>query len=95
LSYFSQYLIDVINNGALSLMLPLGHRTRIFDIMAELPPLTAEEIASKSNLNERYMKEWLGAMVTGRIIDYDSAANKFSLSKEKAQYLEKKVYTIL
>lgn len=91
---FSQYLIDVINSGALSLMLSLGHRTRIFDIMAELPPSTAEEIASKSNLNERYLKEWLGAMVTGRIIDYDSAANKFSLSKEKAQYLtrEKSVY---
>jgi SAM-dependent methyltransferase len=33
-------------------------------------------------------------MVTGRIIDYDSAANKFSLPKEKAQYLtrEKSVY---
>jgi ubiquinone/menaquinone biosynthesis C-methylase UbiE len=91
---FSQYLIDIINNGALSLMLSLGHRTRIFDIMAELPPSTVEEIASKSNLNKRYVKEWLGAMVTGRIVDYDSTNNKFSLSKEKAQYLtrEKGVY---
>jgi hypothetical protein len=42
---FSQYMIDVINNGALSLMLSVGHLTRIFDIMAELPPSTAEEIA--------------------------------------------------
>src|ERR687886_610987 len=92
---FPQYLIDIINAGSLSLMLSIGHRTRIFDVMAELPsPSTVQEIASKSNLNERYVKEWLGAMVTGRIIDYDSATNKFSLSKEKAQYLtrEKSVY---
>jgi hypothetical protein len=91
---FSQYLIDTINAGSLSLMLSIGHRTRIFEVMAQLPPSTIEEIASKSNLNERYVKEWLGAMVTGKIVDYDSAANKFSLSKEKAQYLirEKSIY---
>lgn len=91
---FLQYLIDTINAGSLSLMLSIGHRSRIFDVMAQLPPSTVEEIASKSNLNEKYVKEWLAAMVTGKIVDYDSAANKFSLSKEKAQYLtrEKSIY---
>jgi DNA-binding IclR family transcriptional regulator len=91
---FSQYLIDIINAGSLSLMLSVGHRTKVFDVMARLPPSTAEEIAWKSNLNERYVKEWLHAMATGRIVDYDSAADKFSLSKEKAQYLtrEKSIY---
>jgi ubiquinone/menaquinone biosynthesis C-methylase UbiE len=91
---FSQYLIDIINAGSLSLMLSVGHRTKVFDVMARLPPSTAEEIAWKSNLNERYVKEWLHAMATGRIVDYDSATDKFSLSKEKAQYLtrEKSIY---
>jgi 2-polyprenyl-3-methyl-5-hydroxy-6-metoxy-1,4-benzoquinol methylase len=85
---FSQYLIDIINAGSLSIMLSIGHRTRIFDTMTKIPsPSTVQEIASKSNLNERYVKEWLGAMVTGKIVDYDSSTNKFSLSKEKAQYL--------
>ena len=90
---FSQRLIDIINAGSLSIMLSIGHRTRIFDVMAELPPSTAEEIASKSNLNERYVKEWLGAMVTGKIVDYDSSTNKFSLPKEKAQYLARETST--
>ena len=85
---FSQYLIDIINAGSLSIMLSIGHRTRIFDIMAQITsPSTVREIASKSNLNERYVKEWLGAMVTGKIVDYDSSTNKFLLPKEKAQYL--------
>ena len=43
---FSQYLIDIINAGSLSIMLSIGHRTRMFDVMAEIPsPSTAEEIA--------------------------------------------------
>lgn len=84
---FSNYLIDVINKGSLSLMLSIGHRTKLFDVLSTLPPSTVEKIALESKLNERYIKEWLGAMVTGKIIEYDSVQNKFWLSKEKAKYL--------
>ena len=55
--------------------------------MSTLPPSSIKEIAEKSKLNERYVKEWLGAMVTGKIIDYDSENDTFTLAKEKAQYL--------
>lgn len=93
---FSNYLIDIINKGSLSIMLSIGHRTKLFDILSSLPPSTVEEIASKSKLNERYIREWLGAMVTGKIIEYDSINNKFWLSKEKAQYLtrENNIYNL-
>ena len=46
------------------------------DKMAELPPSTSEEIARHSQLNERYVREWLGAMVTGKVVDYDAANRK-------------------
>jgi 2-polyprenyl-3-methyl-5-hydroxy-6-metoxy-1,4-benzoquinol methylase len=84
---FSEYLIDTINKGALSLMLSIGHRAKLFDLMSTLPPSSIKEIAEKSKLNERYVKEWLGAMVTGKIIDYDSENNTFTLANGKAQYL--------
>jgi|GEM_PF-1654840 hypothetical protein len=42
-----------------SLMLSIGRRTRICDIIGRLPPSSVEEIASKSNLNERYIKTGL------------------------------------
>ena len=29
-------------------------------------------------LNERYVREWLGGVVTGRIVDYDPAAQTYS-----------------
>ncbi|MGD1834311.1 MAG: class I SAM-dependent methyltransferase [Nitrososphaeraceae archaeon] len=84
---FSNYLVDVINKGALSLMISMGHRTKLFDVLSTLPPSTIEDIASGSKLNQRYIKEWLGAMVTGKIVEYDAEKNKFWITKEKAQYL--------
>lgn len=68
-------------------MISVGHRTKLFDTMAQLPPSTSTDIAKKSNLNERYVREWLGAQVTSKIIDYDHQANLYSLSKEKANFL--------
>ena len=55
-------------------MLSIGHRTKLFDIMSTLPPSTVEEISKKASLNQRYVKEWLGTMITGKIIDYRSLA---------------------
>ncbi|HEU5260751.1 MAG TPA: hypothetical protein VFU41_04905 [Gemmatimonadales bacterium] len=42
----------------------MGHRTGLFDVMSKLPPATSDEIAARAVLNERYVREWLGAMVT-------------------------------
>jgi hypothetical protein len=84
---FSDYLIDIINNGSLSLMLSIGHRTKLFDIMSTMSPSAVEELSKKANLNPRYVKEWLGSMVTGKIIDYDTSNNTYHLPTEKAQFL--------
>jgi hypothetical protein len=70
-------------------MLSIGHRTRLFDIMSTMPPSTVEEISKKANLDQRYVKEWLGTRVTGKIIDYDSSNSTFNLPKDKARYLSR------
>ena len=80
-------MLDVMNKAALALMLSVGHRTNLFDSMSKLPPSTSTDIAKAANLNERYVREWLGALVTSKIIDYDSCSNLYSLSKEKSDYL--------
>ena len=71
-------------------MISIGHRTKLFDVLSMLPPSTIEDIALKSKLNQRYIKEWLGAMVTGKIVNYDPEKNKFWIEKEKSQYLTRK-----
>jgi len=48
--------------GALSYDLS-GHRLGLFDAMADMPAAGSEAIAARCGLNERYVREWLGAMV--------------------------------
>jgi ubiquinone/menaquinone biosynthesis C-methylase UbiE len=84
---FEDQMLDIMNKSALALMISVGHRTKLFDTMSKLPASTSEDIATNSNLNERYVREWLGALVTAKIIDYNSQSNLYSLSKEKANFL--------
>ena len=80
-------MFDVMNKAALALLLSVGHRTKLFDAMAKLEPSTSQEIATTANLNERYVREWLGGLVTSKIIDYQPESQKYSLSKEKSEFL--------
>ena len=84
---FANGLLKTLNDGALCLMISIGHRTGLFDVMRELPPASAEEIARRAGLNERYVREWLGAMVTGSIIELDPATRRFRLPPEHAAFL--------
>ena len=84
---FSGKLLDVINHGSLALMVSIGHRTGLFDAMRDLPPSTSAEIAAAAGLHERYVREWLGAMVTGGIVDVDETSTRYSLPAEHAAAL--------
>ena len=81
---FANRLLTILNQSSLCLMISIGHRTGLFDTMSNLEPSTSAEIASKVGLNERYVREWLGAMVTGGVVELDPDTNKFSLPPEHA-----------
>ena len=70
---FAEQTLGMVNGGFLSLMLSVGHRTGLFDTLATLPPSSSAQIADAAGLNKRYVREWLGAMVTSRIMEYDPA----------------------
>lgn len=62
-------LQDTGTEGTLALSLALGHELGIFNvIMASPVPMTSVEIAEKGKLKERYVREWLGSMVAGEVI---------------------------
>ncbi len=44
----------------------IGHQTGLFDTLADFPPATSAQIADAAGLNERYVREWLGGVVTAR-----------------------------
>ena len=41
-----------LNSGFTTMMISVGHRTGLFDVMAALPPATSQEIASAAGLTE-------------------------------------------
>ncbi len=61
---FSGEMLAVLNHGFLALLTSVGHRTRLFETMAALPPATSADIANVAGLHERYVREWLGGMVS-------------------------------
>src|ERR1700760_3030431 len=69
---FTERMAQTIDNASLALLMSVGHQTGLLDTMAGLPPSTSRQIATAAGLNERYVREWLGGMTTGHIVDYDA-----------------------
>ena len=71
--------IGTAMQGALSY---IGDKLGIFKAMADSKHYTVEELASKTGLSARYLKEWLGAMTTGEYVEY--ADGRYRLPPEHA-----------
>jgi len=84
---FGEKMAGVLNGAATALMVSVGHRTGLFDVMSGLTPQDSHGIAQQAGLDERYVREWLGAMVTGGVVDYDEGRNQYSLPAEHAASL--------
>ncbi|GAA1089516.1 class I SAM-dependent methyltransferase [Kitasatospora arboriphila] len=84
---FAGRMVDVLNGAALALMTSVGHQAGLFDAMAGSPPATSPELAARTALDERYVREWLGGMVVGGIVEYDPADGTYRLPPEHAASL--------
>lgn len=84
---FAERMLGLFNDAALTLMISIGHRTGLFDVLADLDPSTSSEIAEASGLSERYVREWLGAMTTGGIVSHNPNTHRYWLPAERAALL--------
>jgi SAM-dependent methyltransferase len=67
---FSDQLVTILNHGALNLAISIGYRAGIFDIMDTLDaPCGLAQLSTLCGVSDRYLKEWLGIMVCGDIIE--------------------------
>ncbi len=46
---FVSKLMDILNYGSLNIMISIGYRTKLFDVMAELDPSDSNVIAEEEN----------------------------------------------
>lgn len=84
---FTERMVATIDGASLAILMSIGHQTGLLDTMAGLSPATSEQIADAAGLKERYVREWLGGMTTGRVVDYDAAAGTYSLPAHRAGVL--------
>lgn len=84
---FAERLLGALNDGALCLLVSIGHRTGLFDTMSRAAPATSAELASAAGLDERYVREWLGGVLAGGVVEYDVATKRYSLPAEHAASL--------
>jgi len=62
----------------------LGDRLGLYKAMVDGSPVTSAELAKKTGLHERYVREWLGAQAASGYVEYHPDSNAFSLSPEQA-----------
>jgi ubiquinone/menaquinone biosynthesis C-methylase UbiE len=84
---FAERIVGAVDSASLAILLSIGHQTRLFDVMAALPPSSSAEVADAAGLNERYVREWLGGMVAAEVIDFDPAASAYVLPPDHAAVL--------
>jgi SAM-dependent methyltransferase len=83
---FAGQLMPILMGGLLSHLVDLGDRTGLFAAVAQGPG-TSDEIAQRAGLHERYVREWLSAMATARIVAFDPTTMTFSVRPEHAVLL--------
>jgi SAM-dependent methyltransferase len=60
----------------------LGDELGLFKDLAERGPATSKELAERTKLKERYVREWLAQMASAKYLLYDPATQRFTLPKE-------------
>jgi len=64
-----------------TIMAIIGDRLGLFTHLAK-SPATSAQLATRADINERYAREWLGAMASAGYVEYEPASGRFTLPTE-------------
>lgn len=84
---FANRFVGTLNEAAVAIMTSLGHRAGLFDALSVHPGLTSTTLAERAGVTERYLREWLGVMVTSGIVDYEPQDGTYTLPPEHGAVL--------
>jgi SAM-dependent methyltransferase len=62
----------------------IGDKLGLYRAMADGDPITAEELASRTGTDARYVREWLSNQAAGGYVSYDSPNERFFLTPEQS-----------
>jgi SAM-dependent methyltransferase len=84
---FGDRMLGIANEACTALMMSIGHQTGLFATLAGRPASTSAAVAAAAGLDERYVREWLNAMTTARVVVHDPVAATYLLPGEHATWL--------
>jgi SAM-dependent methyltransferase len=78
---FAGRLLQLYTGATLTYLIDIGRRTGLLEAAAR-GPANSQELADRAGLAERYVREWLGAMTTGGILEYEPVTGRHWLPHE-------------
>ncbi|HTE56244.1 MAG TPA: class I SAM-dependent methyltransferase [Kofleriaceae bacterium] len=84
LNEFLGKFVNEIGACAAGANVVLGHRLGLYKALSQAGAVTSAELAKKTEMNERYVREWLSGQAAGGWIEYDAGSEKFSMNAEQA-----------
>ena len=71
--------------GAFSVpLVQIGESLGLYQALSENGPLSSGELAAKTGLKERYLREWLSAQAASNYITFEPMTEKFSMTPEQS-----------
>jgi 2-polyprenyl-3-methyl-5-hydroxy-6-metoxy-1,4-benzoquinol methylase len=84
---FSKQVSSDIGAAMLGALSYIGDRLGIFSALADAGSVTSADLATRTGLSERYLREWLSAMTAAGYVFYDPAAKTYTMPAEHAMVL--------
>jgi 2-polyprenyl-3-methyl-5-hydroxy-6-metoxy-1,4-benzoquinol methylase len=79
---FAGKVLGDTSGTLVTVLAAIGDRLGLFKDLAARGPATSAELATRTDTNERYAREWLGAMASAGYLHYDPTGNRFTLPPE-------------
>ena len=83
---FAGKILGIYTGSILTKLIDIGYQTGLFEA-SKGQSATSAELSERAGLQERYVREWLGAMVTSGIYSYDPTQERYTLPDEHAALL--------
>jgi 2-polyprenyl-3-methyl-5-hydroxy-6-metoxy-1,4-benzoquinol methylase len=82
----AEQVFGLLGGALVSGMIYLGDRLGLYQALRGAEPMTSDEVARKTGLNERWVREWLQGQASAGLLDY-KGEGRFALSPESALVL--------
>lgn len=65
-------------------LITIGDKLGLYEVLSESGHMSSNELATKTNTAERYVREWLSAQAASGYVEYDAKAQKFFMTPEQS-----------